>query len=115
VPGKLITIRDVCDRYGLSDKTIRRKIKTGQLTAYRVGERLIKLDANQVEAALLRPAGVTNNIESYVAEVLAEAPPLTDEQRCRLAELLRPARQSTPDRRTAVQARTGQLGSGGAA
>ncbi|ATD70348.1 MULTISPECIES: hypothetical protein [Gordonia] len=33
------------------------------------------------------------NIESYVGKVLAEAPPLTDEQRTRLAELLRPARQ----------------------
>jgi hypothetical protein len=30
--------------------------------------------------------------EEYITKVLAEAPPLTDEQRCRLAELLRPVR-----------------------
>ncbi len=30
--------------------------------------------------------------ERYVQKVLTEAPPLTDEQRTRLAELLRPAR-----------------------
>jgi hypothetical protein len=33
------------------------------------------------------------NIENYVTRVLAAAPPLTDEQRCRLAELLRPVRR----------------------
>jgi hypothetical protein len=29
-------------------------------------------------------------IEEYVAQVLAQAPPLTDEQRARLRELFRP-------------------------
>lgn len=33
-----------------------------------------------------------NNDDTYVAKVLANAPPLTDEQRTRLAELLRPVR-----------------------
>jgi hypothetical protein len=32
------------------------------------------------------------NIEDYVTRVISAAPPLTDEQRCRLAELLRPVR-----------------------
>jgi hypothetical protein len=32
-------------------------------------------------------------LEEHVARVLAEAPPLTDEQRTRLAELLRPVRR----------------------
>lgn len=31
--------------------------------------------------------------EDYVAKLLAEAPPLTDEQRTKLAELLRPVRR----------------------
>lgn len=92
MPENLVTIRDVCDRYGLSDKTVRRKIKSGQLTAYKVGERKIVLDANQVEAALMRPANDGNDTASYIAKVLVEAPPLSDEQRCRLAELLRPVR-----------------------
>lgn len=36
--------------------------------------------------------------EAWVDKVLASAPPLSDEQRNRLAQLLSPARQSTPDR-----------------
>ena len=32
-------------------------------------------------------------IAAYVEKVLAEAPPLSDEQRTKLAELLRPVRQ----------------------
>jgi hypothetical protein len=36
----------------------------------------------------------TNNLvlDDYVSKILAEAPPLNDEQRVRLAELLRPVR-----------------------
>lgn len=34
------------------------------------------------------------NIAAYIAKVLADCPPLSDEQRTRLAELLRPARES---------------------
>lgn len=32
--------------------------------------------------------------EEYVGKLLAEAPPLTDEQRTRLAELLKPVRRT---------------------
>lgn len=51
-----ITVRQVCDRYGLSDTTVRRLIQSGDLPAYRLGPRLIKLDPAEVEAALLQPA-----------------------------------------------------------
>ena len=33
-------------------------------------------------------------LAEHIEKILAQAPPLTDEQRVRLAELLRPARQS---------------------
>jgi excisionase family DNA binding protein len=89
VPTKFVSVREVCDRYGLSDKTIRRKIKNGELNAYRVGPRLIKLDAEQVEAALLRPASQHSDLASAVSQVLATWPPLTDEQLDRIAALLR--------------------------
>jgi hypothetical protein len=32
-------------------------------------------------------------LEGHIEKTLAAAPPLTDEQRCRLAELLRPVRR----------------------
>lgn len=56
------------------------------------------------------------NIAAYIERVLAEAPPLSDEQRTRLAELLRPVRQpAATDRKSAVAERLAELGSGGAA
>jgi excisionase family DNA binding protein len=50
--GKKITVRDVCSTYGLSERTVRRYLAEGLLTATRVGPRLIRLDAEQVERAL---------------------------------------------------------------
>jgi excisionase family DNA binding protein len=99
VPKNPVAVRDVSLQYGVSEQTVRRKIKKGELFAYRCGPRLIKLDADQVEAAMLRPATpAATNVEAadraaaYIEKLLAEAPELTDEQRSKLAELLRPAR-----------------------
>jgi hypothetical protein len=39
-----------------------------------------------------------NTTDAYIARLLAEAPPLTDQQRNRLAELLRPVRVPTKAR-----------------
>jgi excisionase family DNA binding protein len=85
---RLVSIREISDDYGLSDKTIRRKIKSGELSAYRVGSRLLKLDAEQVEAALLRPMN-NDGIAAPVEKMVADWPPLTDEQIDRIAALLR--------------------------
>lgn len=51
--------------------------------------------------------------QEYIDKVLAEAPPLSDEQRTYLAELLRPVRV-TADRKTVVESRTAEV-EGGAA
>jgi hypothetical protein len=45
-------------------------------------------------------------IADYIERALAEAPPLTDEQRSKLAELLKPAREAI------TQARLAELGAG---
>ena len=95
---ELISIRDVCDRYGLSDKTVRRKIKAGELPAFRVGARLYKLDADQVEATLLQPANHQTDIAAAVDKVLAAWPALTDEQLERIGALLRPFAVQDNDR-----------------
>ncbi len=47
-----ITVRDVCQLYGLSERTVRRYLSDGRITAVRIGPRLIRLDAEQVERAL---------------------------------------------------------------
>lgn len=48
------TIADAAARLGVSPRTIRRRIADGQLTAYRFGPRLIRLDAVEVDAVLRR-------------------------------------------------------------
>lgn len=52
----------------------------------RAGER----DQSELDAAKVRFKGI--RAEEYVQKLLAERPTLTDEQRTRLAELLRPVR-----------------------
>jgi excisionase family DNA binding protein len=50
-----ISIQEAADTYGVSDRTIRRYIAAGLLTAHRIGPRLIRLDPEQVRAQLLGP------------------------------------------------------------
>lgn len=53
-------------------------------------------------------------IADYVERVLADAPPLTDEQRTRLAELLRPVRRPAASRSAVVADRIAELDGGAA-
>jgi excisionase family DNA binding protein len=77
-------IKTTSEQYGVSEKTLRRYIAEGKITGYRLGPRLIRVDVDEVEA-LLKP------IPAEVIRREAEAdPPLTAEQRSRLAALLRP-------------------------
>ena len=48
------TIAEAAGRLGVSQRTIRRRIADGHLTAYRLGPRLIRLDAIEVDAILRR-------------------------------------------------------------
>lgn len=50
------------------------------------------LNRDDPRLAALRRDIRAGRLEEYVESVLAEAPPLTDEQRTKLAELLRPVR-----------------------
>ena len=49
-----LTIADVAIRWQCNPKTVRRRIAEGQLTAYRIGPKLIRLDEAEVDA-LMRP------------------------------------------------------------
>lgn len=51
---ELGSIREGADRYKVHPDTIRRRIAAGQLTAYRMGPRLIRIDLAELDA-LLRP------------------------------------------------------------
>lgn len=89
----LITKRAAAERAACSVKTIHRLIVDGSLAAYRVGARGVRIDPDELDAALReRPHGQSAdryNLAAHVAAVVARAPELTPAQRDRIAALLR--------------------------
>ncbi|BDB43322.1 MULTISPECIES: helix-turn-helix domain-containing protein [Mycobacterium] len=51
-----LALNDAAEYLGVNPRTIRRYIADGRLTGYRVGPRLIKVDADELDA-LLQPIG----------------------------------------------------------
>jgi len=48
-PRRYLTLSDAAEWLSLDEKTLRRWISQGRLTAYRVGPKLLRLDAAEVE------------------------------------------------------------------
>lgn len=84
-------------RHGkISPRTLRRYIDAGRLPARRVGPKLWRVNTSDVDA-LFRPVGEpeaepTPDVVAYVTALVEAAPPLSESQRDRLAELLRDVR-----------------------
>lgn len=55
-PRRWASIQEAADYLGVTDRTIRTMISDGRLDGYRNGRRLIRLDLNEVDAAM-RPVG----------------------------------------------------------
>lgn len=54
------TIKAAADLLGVSSMTVRRMVARGELTAYRVGPRILRLDADEVDKlAVPVPVGAT--------------------------------------------------------
>jgi len=51
---RLVSIADAADYVAISTKSIRRRIACGDLAAYRVGPRLVRVDVAELDA-MLRP------------------------------------------------------------
>lgn len=49
---RLATLNDAAEYACVSTKTIRRRIAAGDLTAYRLGPRLLRVDLDELDAAL---------------------------------------------------------------
>jgi excisionase family DNA binding protein len=47
---RLITMREACERVSVSDDTIRRRIAAGQLTGYKFGPRILRIDVDELDA-----------------------------------------------------------------
>lgn len=59
-PRRYATVKDAADYIGSSDKTVRRLATQGKITLYRHGQRLVRVDLNELDA-LLTPAGGGNS------------------------------------------------------
>ena len=57
---RLVSIADAADYVAISTKSIRRRIACGDLTGYRMGPRLIRVDLNELDA-LLTPIPTAGN------------------------------------------------------
>jgi excisionase family DNA binding protein len=88
-----VSVNDVADYLGVSTRTIFKMVEDGRLNAYRNGSQIIRLDLDDVDAAMQPRTEDADlaalKLENYIAKTLAAAPPLNDEQRNRIAALLR--------------------------
>lgn len=50
IARKYLTLAEAAEWYGVSERTLRRRIAEGRLPAYRVGPRSIRVKAEDVEA-----------------------------------------------------------------
>lgn len=54
LPPRRVKLPAAAEQYGVSVKTLRRRIASGELTAHRLGARIILVDLDELDA-LLRP------------------------------------------------------------
>jgi excisionase family DNA binding protein len=55
VARRYASLKAAAIHYGISEKTLRRRISEGHLKGYRMGPRLIRVDLDEVEAMMMRP------------------------------------------------------------
>jgi len=56
----LVSVADAAEYVGCTDKTIRRRVSEGALTAYRFGPRMLRVDLAELDA-MLRPIPTAEN------------------------------------------------------
>ena len=103
-PRRLATVQDASALYGIHPNTLRRRLKDRTITAYRLaGGRAIRVDLDELDRVLMRRDEATQRIsddgsasstdtsdhDCWLQQVIAKAPPLTREQRDRIAAILR--------------------------
>jgi excisionase family DNA binding protein len=52
VARRWATIKQTADHLNVTGRTVRSMVSDGRLTAYRSGDRLVRLDLNEVDAAM---------------------------------------------------------------
>jgi excisionase family DNA binding protein len=60
---RLVNLDAAADVYSLHPRTIRRMISRGQITGYRVGPRVVRVDLDEIDAAITTiPAGGSGEV-----------------------------------------------------
>jgi excisionase family DNA binding protein len=54
---RLVKISEAAEYLQVTQRTIRHMIADGRLTGYRIGERLVRLDIDEIEATLVKFGG----------------------------------------------------------
>jgi excisionase family DNA binding protein len=53
-PRRLVSLAEAAARVGCNSKTIRRRISDGSLTGFRLGPRMIRVDADELDSLMRR-------------------------------------------------------------
>lgn len=56
-PRNYATLKQAAEYLGVTDRTIRQMIADGRITGYRNGPRLIRVDLNEIDDAVMQPFG----------------------------------------------------------
>jgi excisionase family DNA binding protein len=64
-PANPVSIREAAAHLHVSQDTVRRRISAGELTGYRLGKRIVRVDLDELET-LFRVIPATNGVEESV-------------------------------------------------
>jgi excisionase family DNA binding protein len=87
-PDELLTQLQVAELLKVTVPTVRAKIGSGELPAYRLGQRVVRVRRGDVDR-LLTPMSASPKIEAAVQKSVDAAPALTPDQLEKIAALLR--------------------------
>ena len=85
---ELLTQQQVAQLLKVTVPTVRSKIESGELPAYRLGLRVVRIRRSDLDQ-ILTPMSAAAKLQAAVRKSVGEAPPLTPDQRERIASLLR--------------------------
>lgn len=85
---RLVSTETAAVYAGCSRSTIVRRLRSGELTEHRFGPRTIRVDLNELDNLASIKLANASEIDGYISDLVSGWPPLTAEQKERLALLL---------------------------
>lgn len=81
--GPWLTVSEAATYLNVSERTLRNRIRTGELTAQKFGPRSTRIHTDELDR--LATIAAPDDVEAHITRILAAAPPLSAAQRTRLA------------------------------